>query len=51
MTNPNKTERLKPKMKEAVLLLAASIGPSDVSKKLNVSRTVDLLNQLESLNE
>jgi transposase-like protein len=39
MTNPNITEHIKPKMKEAVLLLAAGIGPSDVSTKLKVSRT------------
>jgi len=39
MTKPNKTEHLKPKMMEAVLLLAAGMEPSDVSKKLKVSRT------------
>lgn len=35
----NKHEQITPKMQEAAVLLAAGSGPSDVAKKLKISRT------------
>jgi transposase-like protein len=39
MTKPNESDQIKPKMKEAALLLATGKGPSEVATSLNISRT------------